>query len=96
MLSCHPPLPWTQISFSVREIPREKLGIDIDTKFLPWYRKTLSHKLLNLEPRQDYWSKALAVGDPGWLRKVAPEMRAKRYQIYEIEDSGDRKDKIHF
>jgi putative transposase len=56
----------------------QKLGVDVDCQFLDWYRKTLRCKIANLQPREDYWSKALAVGDPDWLkgslRKCGPNV----------------------
>ncbi len=79
-----------------RELLFKKLGIAGEKRFLNWYRETLRHKLINLEPRRDYWSKALAVGDIDWLKSVSPEMRAKRYKVYEFHEEEGEKGKIHF
>lgn len=68
----------------------DKLGIRDDKRFIDWYGATLRDKLARLEPRRDCWSRALAVGDGDWLRRVAPEMGAKRFKIHE-DGHGDSK-----
>ena len=71
--------------------------IELTFMRLPWVDPLqLKSKIINLEPCRKYWSKALAIGDADWLERVAPEMGAKRYKIYEGEKVSRIKNKIHF
>ena len=65
----------------------EKLAIPDMKSFERWYIRVLSEKLSTKSYRQQFWSKAIAVGDDEWLKATAIKMGIKRYKIFEHENS---------
>jgi hypothetical protein len=58
--------------------------------FREWYGKTLEEKLRGLKmKRVDFWSKAIAVGDPDWLAwKESWQMRIEMLPYYQYRASA--------
>lgn len=55
--------------------------------FREWYHATLKEKLRNIKSgRQEFWSRAVAVGDEEWLKKQAAPMELKRFKISSVDD----------
>lgn len=58
------------------------LNISTEEAFRKWYIATLADEVAcNLRQREAYWSKAIAVGDPEWLKSTAGKSGIKRYTI---------------
>jgi len=55
--------------------------------FERWYIRVLSEKLSTKSYRQQFWSKAIAVGDEEWLKATAIKVGIKRYKIFKHENS---------
>jgi hypothetical protein len=54
--------------------------------FRKWYKATLKEELACISRRkQAYWSEAIAVGDPDWLKSAAHKAGIKRYAIQNRE-----------
>ena len=54
--------------------------------FRSWYTLTMN-EMLKHETRQfDFWSKALAIGDEGWLKEQASGIGLKRFKIQRNEN----------
>ena len=53
--------------------------------FERWYIRVLSENLSPKSSRQQFWSKAIAVGNEEWLKATAIKMGIKRYKIFEHE-----------
>ena len=74
--------------YRIVNIPRllRVLGIpDIDT-FRKWHTLTLDDLMQKRETaRKEFWSRAFAVGDPGWLKERLRESGRKRMRVL---DSG--------
>ena len=49
----------------------------------------LNEELLKRNSRNTFWTNAIAVGDEGWLKQIAPEMEVKRYKIVVHEDDAE-------
>ena len=63
------------------------LSMDDEKEFRKWYTLTLEDKLKNEElKRQEFWSKAMAVGDEEWLKSQASLIKTKRFKIVKWED----------
>ena len=63
------------------------LSMDNEKGFRNWYTLTLKDKLKNEEfKRQEFWSKAIAVGDEEWLKSQASLIGAKRFKIVKSEN----------
>ena len=43
----------------------------------------------SVNSRNTFWTKAIEVGDEGWLKQIAPEMEVKRYKIFVHEDDAE-------
>ena len=57
--------------------------------FKKWYLLTLDDKLKDAAlSRQNFWSKAVAVGDKNWLNEEAGNMGVKRFKVFEA--NGDQ------
>ena len=61
----------------------KSLCMDNFNDFKKWYLLTLDDKLKNAAlPKQDFWSKAVAVGDKDWLNEEAGNMGVKRFKVF--------------
>ena len=58
------------------------LWIKDEKSFRKWYLKTLKEKLSGIEhKREEFWSRAIAVGEPDWLKGRVAEAGLKRFRI---------------
>ena len=63
------------------------LSMDDEKKFRKWYTLTLEDKMKNEEiKRQEFWSKAMAVGDEECLKLQARPVETKRFKIVKCEE----------
>ena len=65
----------------------EKLTIPNMKSLKRCYIRVLNEQLAKESSRQQFWSKAIAVGDEEWLKTTAIEMGIKRYKIFEHKNS---------
>jgi REP-associated tyrosine transposase len=55
--------------------------------FKKWYLLTLNDKLKDAAlSRQDFWSKAIAVGNKNWLNEEAENMGVKRFKVFNANE----------
>lgn len=87
--------PRTRYRIINRKCLFQKLDIFNETSFREWYTRTLNEKLSKLSCRQEFWTKAIAVGNEAWLKEIAPEIGIKRYKIFEHKDDAENT-KINF
>jgi putative transposase len=67
----------------------QALSMDDIERMRRWYRLTLEHLLRAGElAREEYWSKAIAVGDPEWLKNITISMDLKRYKIQNADSTN--------
>ena len=63
------------------------LSMNDQNEIREWYTLTLEDKLKNEEiKRQQFWSKAMAVGDEEWLKSQTTVIEAKRFKIVKCEE----------
>ena len=63
--------------------------MDDEEGFRNWYTLTLEDKLRNKElKRQEFWSKAIAIGDEEWLKSQVSPKEAKRFKIVQCDGSA--------
>lgn len=70
------------------------LGMRDMDGFRKWYSLTLENYLKQIDlKREDFWSKAIAVGDIDWLEKIKNSENIKRVKIHEFNSKNTN---LHF